>query len=148
MVGEAFAGIGAIKSAIDILKSLKDGDTAAKVGAVALDLQQKLSAALKDYDALAQSKRALEAELADIKDWQREKQRYELKTVGTGVVGYMLKPAERGVAAPHWVCPTCFDNRKKSYLQFSTQMSGGMNVYRCTGCDAAITTRTEPVWID
>jgi hypothetical protein len=90
---------------------------------------------------------ALKAEIKKLTDWEAEKQRYELKGVGHGVFAYMNKPTVRGAEPPHWLCPTCFENGKKSYLQFSTQMAGGGSVYRCKGCNGHVVTNSEPRWL-
>jgi hypothetical protein len=90
---------------------------------------------------------SLKAEIKKLGGWEAEKQRYELKNVGRGVLAQMLKPSARGEEAPHWLCPTCFENGKKSHLQFSTQISGGGSVYRCAGCGTAVITNSEPAWL-
>jgi len=43
MVGEVFAGLGAIKTAFDIAKGLKDIDDAARRNAAVIELQQKIT---------------------------------------------------------------------------------------------------------
>jgi transposase-like protein len=80
------------------------------------------------------------------RDWETEKQRYELKPVGTGVVACMLKPSARGQEPPHWLCPNCFEDGKKSYFQFSTHAGWG-SVYRCKGCDGHMITPNVPEWL-
>jgi hypothetical protein len=89
----------------------------------------------------------LKAEIKKFGDWDAEKQRYELKSAGHGVVAYMLKPEVRGTELPHWLCPTCFEKSKKSYFQFSTSMSGRGSVYRCKSCEGHMTTNSDPQWL-
>jgi hypothetical protein len=88
----------------------------------------------------------LKAEIKKLRSREAEEQRYELKNVGRGVSAYMLKPAVRGTESPHWLCPTCFDNGKKSHLQFSVHAQGVGSVYRCAGCPAVVTTDSAPEW--
>ena len=42
MVGEVFAGIGALKTAFDIAKGLKDIDDATRRNAAVIELQEKI----------------------------------------------------------------------------------------------------------
>jgi hypothetical protein len=150
---EIAAGITSIRAAIDIAQAvLKKRD--AKLVAAKMDemtgylsealgkLIQAQQAQLAQLDEIA----ALKAEIKKFGGWEAEKQRYELKGVGRGISAYMLKPAVRSAESPHWLCPTCFENGKKSHLQFSTRVSGMGAVYRCAGCGAAIVTESEPAW--
>jgi hypothetical protein len=81
-----------------------------------------------------------------LKAWDTEKQRYELKTVGTGVVAYMLKPTERASEPPHWLCPSCYAKGQKAFLQATGVRVHMMNVYKCVGCGAIVSAHGEPKW--
>src|SRR5262249_3392802 len=54
MVGEVFAGLGAIKTAFDIAKGLKDIDDAARRNAAVIELQEKILAAQQEQMALVE----------------------------------------------------------------------------------------------
>jgi hypothetical protein len=113
-------------------------------------LEAKKSIESRDaYAAQADRIRALEAEVAQLKDWNAEKSNYELKTIGWGSVAYMLKPEKRGSEAPHWLCPNCFANGKKSFLNFSGASVGRRMLYKCGGCDGQpVASENVPAWGD
>src|SRR6185437_11648582 len=119
MVSEVFAGIGAFKSMLDMAKALKDiNDATIRNGAV-IELQEKILAAREAQSAALERISELEKQVADFETWNADKQKYELKKVAsTGALAYMLKPEARGGEPPHWVCTHCYENRKRSILQF------------------------------
>jgi uncharacterized coiled-coil DUF342 family protein len=91
MVGEALAGLSAIKTAFDIAKGLKDIDNATSRNAAVIELQEKILAAREAQSALLDRVGTLEKEVARFETWEREKQRYELKSLGWGAFARMLK---------------------------------------------------------
>ena len=148
------AALSSLKAAKDIAEAMIGLRDAAAFQGKLLEFQSKLIdannaafAAQDERSTMLERIRELEKEVAELKAWETEKQRYELKDVGHGVFAYMNKPAVRGEEPPHWLCPTCFENGKKSHLQFSTQISGGGSVYRCAGCGTAVITNSEPAWL-
>ena len=90
----------------------------------------------------------LEKQVADFETWNADKQKYELKKVAsTGALAYMLKPEARGGEPPHWVCTHCYENRKRSILQFLTDAARDQ-IFKCPSCCAVVTTHGEqPVWL-
>jgi hypothetical protein len=154
MAGEIFIAITSLRSALDIAKamvSLRDAET---VRAKSIELQGIILKALNEsieareaYAAQIDRVRALETEVADLKKWDAEKERYELKTVGIGAVAYMLKPEARGSEAPHWLCPTCFAQDKKSFFQGTPATEASHRFYLCRSCKGTIMGET-PHWID
>lgn len=154
-VAEITAGITSVRAAMDIAKAMLQLRDLKLVAAKADELRLALSDVLgKLIDAqqaqMAQLEeiQALKAEAAKFGNWEAEKERYELKQIGDGAVARMLKPSARGEEPPHWLCPTCFENRKKSYFQFSTRMHGSRgSVFRCKSCDGHLVTEQEPHWL-
>lgn len=148
MVGDAIAGLGALKTAFDLAKGLKDLNDASVRNRAVADLLQQLISAQEHQQALLKRVDALEAEVVSFKNWEREKQRYELKTVSGSAVAYMLKPTERGTEPPHWLCPTCYAKSQKAFLQPTGATTGRTVIYRCTGCQANVGTAGGPHWRD
>ena len=145
--------ITALKGVMDVAKAMKDlhasGAIDAQIGELnskIIEAQVSAFAAHDERATLIERVGTLEAELARLKAWGAEKENYELKEIYRGAFAYALKPNTGRPEPAHWLCPTCFDNRKKSHLQFSVRASIG-NVYRCTGCNAAVTTNSEPEWL-
>ena len=90
----------------------------------------------------------LEAKIARSETWDAEKQRYELKALSSSTFAYMLKPPMRGTEPPHWVCPNCYENHKKSIFQMAGALRLARQIFRCSACNAEIVPGAEPRWLD
>lgn len=64
----------------------------AELNRVILDLQQKTIAIQSSYSAVSGQIRDLETEIARLKDWKNEKERYHLYEPVAGVFLYRVKP--------------------------------------------------------
>ena len=122
--------------------------------AKSIDMQQMIMDALDKGVAAREAQSAqldrisaLETEIASLKAWNAEKQKYELKAVGQGCVAYMLKPEARGAEPPHWLCPNCYAIGKKSFIQPSGSRSGRDKIYKCIGCGGTLATDHFISWI-
>lgn len=144
---ETIAGLGALKSAFDMAKGLKDIDDTVRRNSAVIELQEKILSAQAAQGELLDSVRSLEAEVASLKTWDAEKQRYELKTIGSGAVAYMLKADARGSEPPHWICPNCYAKGQKAFFQPTGAHIMRDSVYRCQGCAGNVTLGGEPTWI-
>ena len=60
--------------------------------------------------------RDLEKEIARVKAWDEQKQRYELISPWQGAVTYALKKARSNSEPPHWICTKCYEDGRKSIL--------------------------------
>lgn len=133
MVAEVFAGLSAIKTAFDIAKGLKDIDDVARRNAAVIELQEKILTAQQTQSALVEKVGDLEKEVTRLKDWEADKQRYELTDIGSGVVALSVKAAMRNGEAFHRICADCAANGKKFYLQ--PHLTGPYyDQYKCAGC--------------
>jgi hypothetical protein len=68
---------------------------------------------------MVQRIRDLEQEIARIKAWEAEKQRYQLIAPWPGCFVYALKETSKGTEPPHWICEHCYQDGRKSILQNS-----------------------------
>ena len=82
MVAEVFAGLGALKSAFDIARGIKDLDDAAKRNAAVIDLQQTILTAQQAQAALLEEMDRLKKENAELKEWEVGKDDYQLIKLG------------------------------------------------------------------
>ena len=80
--------------------------------------------------------------MAHFETWENEKQRYELKPAGefTTALAYHLKESEQEREQPHMICQNCYQDRKKSILQFESRMPGRAEVLVCHRCNNDIYT--------
>lgn len=152
MLAEITAGLGSLKTAIDILKGLNAAHTNAAINDVKLALQQHLfdarealTTAQSAQSAALQRISELEQEIVQLKDWEGEKQRYQLKAIDIGSVAYMPKPGMENGEQPHWLCANCFNRGQKSHLQFKGQdrspgggTRGMQSTYGCDNCKSTL----------
>ncbi|OKO73613.1 hypothetical protein AC628_23950 [Bradyrhizobium sp. NAS96.2] len=135
-----------MKTAFDITKGLKDIDDKVRLNSAVIDLQEKILTAQQEQATLIGEKHDLEREIARLKAWDAEKQNYELKAIGSGSVAFMLKPSARGSEPPHWLCPNCYGENKKSFFQPTGNMIQRAQVYRCQGCQSTVSVEGRPMW--
>ncbi len=136
MVGEAFAGLSAIKTAFDIAKGLKDIDDATRRNAAVIELQEKILSAQSEQAVLIERVWELEKKVAGFEHWEVEKKRYALVDFGGNSLAYALRPEAANDEPPHRICPNCFEKRQKAILQF--RFRGGAHrreIWKCSTCD-------------
>jgi hypothetical protein len=147
MLAEIGAGLGSLKAMKDIVQTLNSVRNEVAVNSVKielqahiLDVQQALLAAQEAGAATARRIAELEQEIVGFKDWRGEAERYQLQDVGRGATVYALKLGMENGEPPHWLCANCFNQRRKSLLQFKGQdkRPGGGNAetsnYACDAC--------------
>lgn len=136
MSGELVVGVGLFKSALDILKTLKDANDIAARQGIAIELGGKILAAQEQQASLIKQIDILKAEIASFETWDAEKQRYELQPHGySGVFAYKLKPEHEAAEPSHWICPDCYEKRQKSILQSVMRYPGASHVAMCQRCE-------------
>jgi len=143
------AVVTSLNAAVNITKAMKDlndwSTVQSKVielqGAI-LEAQSGIFAANEERSALIDRISQLEKEIAAFKTWDAEKQRYELKSFGSGFA-YVIKPDAQGAEPVHQICANCYARGKKSFLQkvpsnrASQHLRGG-TIYRCPECGTEI----------
>jgi hypothetical protein len=148
VVAETLTGLGALKTAFDIAKGLKQIDDATRRNAAVIELQEKIIIAQLTQSALIEHVSDLEKKVANFERWDAEKQRYELKDLGWGAFAFMLKPDARGTEPPTWVCTNCYEHNRKTTLQ-NIMTPGRGQVWTCPTCKNTIHPNSSgPHWID
>jgi hypothetical protein len=135
MVAEVFAGLGALKTAFDIAKGLKDIDDAARRNAAVIELQERILSAQQSQSALVERVHDLEKKVAGFEQWEAEKKRYALTDFGGGTFAYALKPDAANGEPPHRICPACYEKQEKAILQFKFRTATSRDKYQCSGCN-------------
>lgn len=124
----AIAGATAsLKVAFDIGKGLvemrRDWDIQDKINEMNRALSEaydQVLSAKREQAAMLDENESLKTEIARLKAWDSERQRYELKPRSPhnpGALAYRLKEDCGDSEQQHWLCPTCFDDGRKSILQ-------------------------------
>ena len=146
MVGEVFAGIGALKTAFDIAKGLKDIDDATRRNAAVIELQEKILTAQSEQASLIDTVGQLKSRVAELEAWNADKQRYVLSDFGSGLLAYSLKDSMSNGEPPHHLCAQCYSDNVKSILQTETRFPGRCHVmawHRC-GSDLYLSGAPDP----
>jgi hypothetical protein len=140
-----------LKALADIAKFMIDARDASVIRAKAAEWQREVIAtqsgtltAQAAQFALLKRVDELEKEMADLKAWDVEKQKYELKNVrkpnvfGGAAFAYALKE-ETSLGEPaHFICPDCYEERRKSILQHVFHHYGRTDTLSCNRCHLEI----------
>jgi len=105
-----------------------------------LDAQSSAFAANDERTALVERVGELEEEVARLKAWDAEKQKYKLTEVCVGAFAYVPKPDAGSTEPVHWLCASCYQDGKKSLLQDQGHVPGEERTtrYGCPKCKAVI----------
>lgn len=131
-------GLGALKTAFDLAKGLKDIDDATRRNAAVIELQEKILGAQAAQAALIDRVSELEKEVTKLKAWDADKQRYKLTKLRPGVVCYALKEGMENGEPSHRLCASCYNGGHKSFLADETWQPGRAHVLVCHDCGAYI----------
>lgn len=133
MVGELITGLGAVKTAFDIAKTIKDIDNTAARNAAVIDLQNEILTAQAAQAALISQIGELKKEMARFETWETEKQRYELEELPPGIFAYRLKSGMENGEPAHKICANCYNKNVKSLLH-KLGSANGRTQWRCHSC--------------
>jgi predicted RNA-binding Zn-ribbon protein involved in translation (DUF1610 family) len=135
--------ITALKSATGIIQALSDMNKGAEINQKAIELQSiilGLQGNLLELQAqvseLLDKKRELERKIGDQDAWVGMEKEYHLTEITSGQYIYASSTQKPG----HWLCPNCFDKKKKSILQERDQRQHG-KFYRCHDCTLSFSIR-------
>jgi hypothetical protein len=133
MAAEIIAGLGALKTAFDMAKGLKDIDNAVSRNAAVIELQEKILTAQQAQSTLVERVNELEKTVAGFEKWDTEKEKYDLKEIYPHNFAYEIKPNARGSQPAHLICATCYENGKKVILQSSSYVH-----LSCPACNTQV----------
>jgi hypothetical protein len=137
-----------LKTAADMAVAFRNLQTMADVQAKAIELQQVILAAQSsalaaqsEQLALQDGMRQLKEELARAQAWNEERQRYRLVAPWSGAVVYALTRERSYSDPPHWICPNCYEEGRKSILtdlQLAPSKGPHLLVLICSVCKSQI----------
>lgn len=134
VVAETMMGISGFKATMDMVKAMKDIDDRTRRNEIAIDLQEKILSSQVAQAALIEQVSDLEKEVARLKAWDADKQRYKLTVMAPGVLAYTLIEDMQNGEPPHSLCGSCFQAGHKSLLVSSTFSPGRCHVLVCNDC--------------
>ena len=125
------------------LKTLADVQSKViELQSVILSAQTSALAAQAEHASLAKKVEELERELASLREWDRERNRYALKQLERGVFVYELSPSDPKGEPIHWLCSNCFSQGYKSILQYVGDYYGSAK-HSCPRCKTDISVSSE-----
>lgn len=130
------SALSSLKAARDVSKALLDLKVETDVQLRVIELQRLILSAQEETLNVQERIRTLEAELAKVDRWETKRQRYILGELGEGKFAYRLREQEVGGEPVHWICPNCYEDRRRSILQvvnYTTYKS-----YDCQRCGIGI----------
>jgi hypothetical protein len=95
--------------------------------------QQGAITANSAQSSLLERIRELEEELVKLKTWETEKKRYALRQIWESAFAYMPKAGMEDSEPPHWLCHTCYQQARKSFLT-SSSVTGRDSIWSCASC--------------
>jgi hypothetical protein len=153
VIAEIASGVTSLKATFDLAKAMVGVRDAATFQAKSIELQELILSALEKAIAAREAQaaqsdeiRALEAEVTRLKDWNAEKEKYELKPTGFGGIAFMLKPGARDSQYPHWLCPTCFRKGEPAFFQPTGKTVSRGFLHRCQACNSEMVASMQPSW--
>jgi len=138
----AIAGtVSALKGAMDISKAMIGLHDAQAMQTKVIELNSKIleaqSSAFSANDertTLIERVRDLEKEVATLKAWETEKQRYKLSQVAPGLTAYTMKEGMENGEPPHHLCANCYQKGQKRVMQTEHRNPGHATVLVCHDC--------------
>jgi hypothetical protein len=134
VVAETIAGLGAVKTAFDMAKALQSIHEATARDRAVIELQKEILAAQAAQFALLERAGDLEKEVATLKAWDADKERYKLVDLGAGILAFALKEGMENGEPAHNICTSCYQSGLKSILVSSTWSPGRCHVLVCNDC--------------
>ena len=124
VIASITATVTGLKTVGDIVNGLLGAKTSAAINAAVVELnshlltvQREAMAANAEQFAMVEEIRTLKEEIATMKAWGSEKERYKLTTIGdTGIGTYALQEAMSNSEPPHYLCTHCYEDGRKSIL--------------------------------
>lgn len=109
------------------------------VQGAALQIQERLSAARDEIDALKDEKRSLGARIAELEERKRERDRYRLAELKPANFAYAYVPDEGDAAPAHYICQPCMDGAGKKVVLQETNLWGTISL-KCSSCERDVLT--------
>jgi len=140
MIAEITGAIQSVKVLNELVKAARElknfNELVAAVSEVNTKLMEAQSAALlaqERQSSFATRISELEKEIRELKNWDSEAKRYQLKEVAPGFFAYVLKPGMESGEPPHMLCANCFSKSQKTILQLAhgDKADGRYACYNC-----------------
>lgn len=140
MIAEFNAALTSLNLLTKMAKAALDAHTDAEVrkvvsefDAAIRDLHQRIIEIQLQSQELIRAKVEAEQKLVAYEKWEAERAKYALTEVADGVFVYVLQPQHASGHPIHWLCPKCYEERKKGILQ---RQQAGFDSRICSICQS------------
>lgn len=140
MSSEIAGAVQSVRLLWDVVKANKTlanyNELVSAVSEVNTDLIAAQSVAMacqKEQLTLTKRVGELEKEITELKNFEREAERYQLTEIAPGIPARVLKPGMEQGEHAHQLCANCFARNKKSFLQVGPHSTGMMQCSECRG---------------
>lgn len=139
--------LASVKTAIDLAGQLKASrkiprevnENIAKIFDILRSVELDAASVNLKYNEVICEKIELEKKLIEREQWVATERDYELQSIGPGVFVYAYKKTIEAAEPPHWLCPRCYEEERKSILQAKYDNESAAS-YMCPIC------KTELKW--
>lgn len=135
----ALQSFNTLKNLISANKSLSNYNelvaAVSEVYAKLITAQSVAMASQEKQSTLTQRITELEKEIMQLKDWNREAERYQLTELTSGVFAYMVKSGMENGEPSHYLCANCFSQREKTILHLDDPGTMVRCFYFCPRCN-------------
>lgn len=142
VLNEISMALKGFKAAVEITKTILNMSKDVSLSNKIIELQNVILSLHSEYGKLIEVKDQLEKELMEYENWDKTKSQYDLKEVAPGVLVYASQKGDQPAEPQHWLCTNCFNDKKKSILQFSKDVRSG-RYYSCPKCKTEIRTPSD-----
>lgn len=144
MLNELLGAAQSVQALTTLLKAANGlsnyNEIVAAVSQVNAKLMQANTVALASQEkqaSLAAQMADLQQELTQLRNWEREAERYVLHALAPGVFAYALKAGMENEEPAHYLCANCVSKRQKSILQVTVESEYGRS-YICHNCSSTL----------
>lgn len=143
MIAELSAAMTAIKETANLAKAINDAKTDSEVKAATIELQSQLITLQAECFSLGDAIRLrdeeamhLKAKIAEFENFTAQSEGYVLHKMEGGTLVYLKQAIVDGAELMVHACPHCFQQKKISILQPSTEKSakGSYWIHFCPSC--------------
>ena len=142
MITEISTLITSSKAAYDIAKGIyflksdvERNKNIAKILEVLVSVQFQASSILSKAHELEIEKHNLTKKIMEFENWSKTEAQYELKEITSGVFIYSYKKINSSSEPMHWLCTKCYNEKRKSILQYRKHLPDGIH-YMCNTCNS------------
>jgi len=133
--------VAGLKLASDIAKGFLELKSLSDVQGKVIELQRAILsaqdsalAAHANQATMIETIRNMKEEIARLETWSTERQRFKLTELwDSGVVAYALKESMNESEPPHYICPNCYEEGRKSILNPQKHRNGRLMLV-CQKC--------------